>query len=195
MNWLNRILDKPASKIEPTELNSVEAVIQFYRTLGLFSAIRDESVIQQFRQSHGRYPNPTDPWDDVFLLAYAQGDVWTGDPEADVCAENQVYREVLGEWAAISNGAFDPISIREDWETDTGPVQVSFDLAGRPMKISPAYQNDWIDLKVLQQINALIATSGRQFECAADVNFALVLCLTSEQKQKMRLERSFPFMW
>jgi len=131
----------------------------------------------------------------VFLLAYAEGDVWVGDPEADVCAENQVYREVLGEWAIISKGAFTPTSIREDWETDTGPVEVSFDLAGRLTKVSPAYENDWIDLKVLRQINALIATSDRQFECAADVNFALVLCLTWEQKQRMGLERSFPFMW
>jgi len=195
MNWLKKILGKPAPKIETTGLNSVEAVIQFYRSLGLFGAVQDEHVIQQFTQSHGRQPNPSDVWDHVFLLAYAQGDAWADDPEADVCAENQVYREVIGEWATVSKGSFDPTSIKEDWETDTGPIQVSFDLGGRPARISPAYQNDWIDLKVLQQINALIATSGRQFECAADVNFAVVLCLTSEQKQKMHLERSFPFMW
>lgn len=55
--------------------------------------------------------------------------------------------------------------------------------------------DDWIDLEVLRQINTLIASSGRQFECAVDGNFALVLCLTQEQRERMQTERHFPFGW
>jgi hypothetical protein len=41
----------------------------------------------------------------------------------------------------------------------------------------------------------ILATSGRQFECTVDDNFALVLCLTPEQKTAMQTQRQFPFAW
>jgi hypothetical protein len=135
------------------------------------------------------------PWDDMFLLAYSEGEVWADDPEADVCAENEVYSEVLPQWARISRGAFAPSGITEHWDTDGGPITLSFQLGGRQASVSPNYQNDWIDLEALRQINELIAPSGRQFECAVDGNFALVLCLAPEQKTTMRTQRQLPFAW
>jgi hypothetical protein len=129
------------------------------------------------------------------LLAYSDGDVWADDPEADVCAENAVYSEVLLQWARISHGAFGPNGITEHWESESGPITLSFQLGNQPAALSPSYQDDWIDLEVLRQINRLIQPSGRQYECAVDGNFALVLCLTPEQKRTMLTQRKFPFAW
>ncbi|MBT9561028.1 MAG: hypothetical protein IV100_33700 [Myxococcales bacterium] len=43
------------------------------------------------------------------------------------------------------------------------------------------------------EINDLNESSGRQFECAVDGNFALVVCLTADQRARMQAERGFPF--
>ena len=123
------------------------------------------------------------------------GEVWASDPEADVCAQNKVYSKVLPQWANISCGAFTPSGIVEHWESDSGPIALTFQLNGHRVSISPHYEDDWIDLGVLQQINELISASGRQFECAVDGNFVLVLCLTPEQKTTMLKQRKFPFAW
>jgi hypothetical protein len=183
------------SKGDSPRAGSREDVIRFYQHLGFFKAVEPATVIQRYIDGYGEPPSADNRWDDVFLLAYAEGEVWAEDPEADVCADNEVYSEVLPEWARISQGAFLPDNITEDWESETGPVTVSFDLGGQPASVSPSYQDDWIDLEVLHQINQLIAASGRQFECAVDGNFALVLCLTPDQKRTMQGQRNFPFAW
>lgn len=172
-----------------------EDIVRFYQQLGFFTKAEPATIIKQFSDDHGLLPNSDNKWDDVFLLAYAKDKVWADDPEADVCAENKIYQEVLPEWAHISHGAFAPYNITEQWESDSGPITVWFQLGERLASVSPNYQDDWIDLKVLRQINRLIDGSGRQFECSSDGNFALVLCLTSEQKQTMRTKRQFPFRW
>jgi hypothetical protein len=186
MRWFSKIFKGDSG-------SGPEEVIRFYQQLGFFTGANPAGVVHRYTEEHGHSPRADKPWDDVFLLAYSEGDVWADDPEADVCAENQVYTEVLSEWAHISRGAFAPADITEHWESDAGPVTLSFRLGGQPASVSPSYQDDWIDLEVLQQINALIAPSGRQFECAGDGNFALVLCLTPDEKKAMQTQRNFPF--
>jgi hypothetical protein len=175
--------------------NSPEEVIRFYQGLGFFTAADPAIVVQRYAHDHGQPPDIGKPWDDVFLLALAEGEVWADDPEADVCAENEVYSEVLPQWASISHGAFTPSGITEHWESESGPTTIVFQLGSHQVSVSPSYQDDWIDLEVLKQINTLISSSGRQFECAVDGNFALVLCLTPEQKAMMQAQRQFPFAW
>ena len=170
-------------------------VVRFYQELGFFAGIDPASVVQRYAHDYGRPPTANNPWDDVFLLAYAEGEVWADDPEADVCAENEVYSEVLAQWARISHGAFTPTEVTEHWESESGPITLTFNLGSRTSSVSPSYQDDWIDLEVLRQINAIIGPSGRQFECAVDGNFVLVLCLTIEQKITMQTQRKFPFAW
>jgi hypothetical protein len=195
MSWFSKIFQPKSSPTPSTGSNTAEDIIHFYQRLGFFTGVEPASVIQDYTRSHGQPPAAGKPWDDVFLLAYAKGDVWADDPEADVCAENEVYSTVLPEWAAISHGAFAPGTITEQWKSNTGPVALSFQLSGQSVSVSPSYLDDWIDLEVLRQINTLIASSGRQFECAVDGNFALVLCLTQEQRKRMQAERQFPFGW
>jgi hypothetical protein len=169
-----------------------EDVIRFYQELGFFKGADPGYIVGRYTDDMGEPPRDDRPWDDVYLFAYSN-EVWSDDPEADVCVGNRVYSEVLPEWASISNGAFAPSDIREHWATETGPVTLTFQLAGQRVSVSPSCQDDWIDLDVLQQINSLIASSGRQFEFTVDGNFAVVMCLTPDQKKAMLERRSFPF--
>jgi len=190
MSWFSKIFKGNSEKPD-----TPEDVVRFYQQLGFFAGSDPAYVVQRYAEEHGAPPDPGKLWDDVFLLGCAEGEVWADDPEADVCADNEVYSRVLPQWARISHGAFAPAGITEDWEGESGPITLSFRLGGQPASVSPNYQDDWIDLEVLGQINALIASSGRQFECAVDGNFALVLCLTPEQKTTMQTQRQFPFAW
>src|SRR5204863_9388420 len=93
-----------------------EDVVRFYQQLGFFAGADAGAVVQRYTEEHGARPDARKPWDDVFILASSKGDAWADDPEADVCAENEVYSEVLPQWAAISHGAFAPNGITEHWE-------------------------------------------------------------------------------
>jgi len=174
---------------------SYEDVILFYKELGFFAKVESYSLVEKFEKHHGDLPKVDNPWDDVFILAYSVGQSWADDPEADVCDTNRVYTTVLLEWAGISNGVFTPTKIDEIWETEEGPITVSFQIEGAEHIVKPKYLEDWIDLDVLQQINQTIAKRHRQFFYAIDGNFALVLCLSDEQKRRMKRERGFPFAW
>jgi hypothetical protein len=175
--------------------DSPEEAIRFYQQLGFFVGANPATIVEWYTDDHYEPPRPQNPWDDVFLFSYTDKEVWTGDPEADVCAQNKVYSEILPQWALISDGAFAPVNVQEHWQTNTGPITVSFELGGSHAVVRPGYQEDWIDLGVLLQINRLIAGSGKQFECAFDGNFALVMCVSPETKAKMRAQRRFPFAW
>src|SRR5262245_6880065 len=100
MSWFSKIF-KDDSAIP----NALEDVVRFYQQLGFFAGADPSAVVQQHASEQGRTA-VAGRWDDVFLLATSEGDVWADDPEADVCAENEVYLEVLPQWARISHGAF-----------------------------------------------------------------------------------------
>ena len=194
MSWIKKIFQQRA-EVPRGSKTAPEEVIRFYQELGFFAGVDLGSLLQRYVEEFGKPPDPGKPWDDAYLLRYSEGDTWSDDPEADVCAQNTVYSEVLPEWARISHGAFAISDLSERWESDTGPIILSFRLMGTPTSLSPEYREDWIDLEILQRINVLISSSGRQFECAVDGNFAVVLCLTEEQKRRMQTEREFPFAW
>jgi len=81
------------------------------------------------------------------------------------------------------------------WDSEHGPVTVSFHLDGNLVSVRPLYKDDWIDMEILLQINRLIAASGYQFEATDLGNMAVVLCLTGAEKEAMKKERDFPFFW
>jgi hypothetical protein len=156
MGWFSRIF-----KGDGAGAGSPEDVVRFYQQLGFFAGADPAAVLRQYTEEHREPPDPGKSWDDVFVLACSEGDVWADDPEADVCAENAVYSRVLPEWACISQGVFSPSGITEQWQGDSGPITLRFQLEGRPASVSPLYHDDWIDLEVLRQVNTLITSSGR----------------------------------
>ncbi len=173
-------------------------VVRYYRETGFFGdgdpADCTTRLLERFKEDHGTPFNPADPWNDVYLLSYDEKRVWTGDPECDVCAENQVYTEVLAEWARISDGVFNPANIGEVWNDEEGPISVDFALDGQRHTLHPTWDNDWLDLDILASVNRIIGKSGKEFVCASDVNFAVVFVLDAETKRRLAIERRFPFM-
>jgi len=190
MSWLRNPF-----KSDKRRQRTPEDVAQFYKGLGFFAGAGAADVIRRYTEESGKPPNPAKPLDDAELLSLSENDVWADDQEADVCSENKVYEEVLAQWAAISRGAFAPSAITEKWDSEKGPVTVSFQLNGQLVSVLPRYNDDWIDMEILLQINRLIGTSGYQFECTDLGNRALVLCLTPAEKETMKKERDFPFFW
>ncbi|HEY9678876.1 MAG TPA: hypothetical protein V6C76_12780 [Drouetiella sp.] len=183
-----------------TELDQVNSILAFYEEIGFK------------RQNNPLYPQDdlNDPlqavrncgqaldcsnWflDLAILHMYFSGDAWMEDTECDVCEENEVYTDVLQEWSDISQGAFLPQNITESWESDEGPIKVTFILNSVKREIEPKWDEDWLDMDVLDQINEIIAGSGRSFEISTPDQNVMVLCLTPEQKARMIKERDFPF--
>lgn len=90
------------------------------------------------------------------------------DLEADVCAENKVYTSLLEDFAKASNGYFSPTSIEETWESEEGPIRVSFMSNGSKITFEPEYMDDWIDGRVFEIINGEMhkATQEKFHLCA-----------------------------
>jgi hypothetical protein len=160
--------------------------------LGFLNYAPAEGVLRRFEEQWGRPPDPHRSTDDVWLLSLDEARVWSDDPEADA-AGNQVYCEVLAELSAIAGGVFEPSRIEEYWETDEGPILVSFWLANKQYVVDPFFQDDWLDLTILLQLNHLIAPSGKQFVCAGDVNHAIVFVTDDETRKVLEEIRRFPF--
>ncbi len=127
---------------------------------------------------------PDDPLVDLIVAAEDQQRVWWQDLEADVADGNDVYVETLQGWAAISQDAFQPAGITENWASGEGPVTITFSLGGEPREITPAYLEDWIDPGILMPINELIAPAGRRFELYKSFDqTAYVMALTDLERQ------------
>ena len=101
----------------PQQAFSQEDVVRFYRELGFFKggALSEcaDRLLKRFEHDHGEPLDPRKVWDDVYLLSYYKENVWADDPECDVCAGNEVYRDVLARWSSISKGFFDVEDIEE----------------------------------------------------------------------------------
>jgi hypothetical protein len=180
-----------------TPMKSLRDIVAFYREFGFFGSDDIDAAIKriqrEYTSSHGESPDPQDRWLDVFLFEFDRDRVWCDDPEADVCQQNNVYTEVIPEWARTSLGCFAPTNIVESWLTESGPVTIRFELDDATHSIRPAYLDDWIDLDVLSQINVLIADSGRRFEYFVDGNYSIVFSITPEERSEMIKVRDFPF--
>ena len=108
-----------------------------------------------------------------------------------MCAENQVYTEVLAEWAKISDWSVQSNRHRRGLG-GRGRTDLRTFHSGRPAThLHPTWDNDWLDLDILASINRIIGTSGKEFVCASDVNFAVVFLLDGESKRDWRQNGGF----
>ncbi len=176
--------------------------VRFYRTLGFFNqynALSDEDLSDQLLSLHGlEWGENIDPKDELADLQFLKWDeerVWWQDTEADVCGENKVYVQTLLEWGHISRGAFKPTNIEETWQSEEGPIAVAFSLDNTQHSIRPSYQDDYIDLSVVPQINNLIADSNLRFEIHTIFDqTAFIVMLTPEEKRLIERERKLNFV-
>lgn len=186
----------PATSDDP-----VEPRVAALRKIGLFAG-RDGStdaeiaaeVEASIRAEWGDQVGLDDPLFDLFVAGQDHDRIWWRDLEADVDEMNQVYAQTLDEWSAISVGSFRPTSIVERWDSDVGPVTITFEIDGIEQTLKPAYIEDWIDLGILSGINELVAPSGRRFEAyRAFDQAAFVISVTPEERLALERDRGWCF--
>lgn len=174
--------------------------VQYFRSLGFFAeyaALSDEQLATHLTQAamerHGVI-DPADQLADLMLLSLDEQRVWWDDTEADVCAENKVYVDTLAGWSKISRGAFKPENIRETWDHESGPIHVEFEHQGKKITLHPSFQDDYIDLNILQSINKIVADTGIQFRVHAIFDqTAFIVALTQDEKRKLEKDRGWKF--
>ncbi|WP_212001836.1 hypothetical protein [Chitinophaga sp. HK235] len=112
------------------------------------------------------------------------------DMEADVCAGNNSYTDLLLLCNRIS-GKEDLITdIREVWESDSGPINVNCKIDGQEKTFAPAYQDDWYDDMILGDVLVEIAAATKEpyYACLGpDYTWAgqdvVIIRLTTEEKK------------
>lgn len=78
--------------------------------------------------------------------------------------EEKVYEQVIAEFGNMSD-LLKPQNINEQWEKENGPIIVTFDNLGKQIKITPKFNDGWVDMKsILESFNSIINSSGQRFE-------------------------------
>ncbi len=175
--------------------------VKYFRTLGFFAedaALSDQELASQLKQRYlervGEDFKPSDSLADLSLLALDDTRAWWNDAEADVFNGHEVYVRTLQAWGAISRGSFLPEDIEETWESEAGPVRLTFTHKGRRFKLNPEYLNDFLDLTILMPVNQLIADTGVQFEVYEPFDqTAFIVALTLSEKARLQTERGWRF--
>jgi hypothetical protein len=168
---------------------SLDERVRGLRDIGLFAdasstdAELAAEVEAAIAETWGEVPED-DPTVELLIAEQDRSRVWWRDLEADVAEGSDVYAVTLGEWAAISGDSFVPTSIVETWESPTGPITVSFELEGAAHVLEPEYLEDWIDIRILGDINELTSVEGRDFALvkAFDQTAYVISLTTSEQR-------------
>ncbi len=75
------------------------------------------------------------------------------DLEADVCMSNEMYIHFINELETISNNKLSVENIKEIWESETGPIELSFEIEGKKFTCNPEFNNDWLDGGFIEIIN------------------------------------------
>jgi hypothetical protein len=167
------------------------ALVRRYRESGFLAGLSepDEQLAAQVEPT-----DPGSPHDHLDVLGLDRDRVGWEDVEVDMFPEERPYASALERWAAISGGALRPEEIEETWaDEEEGPVIVSFLQAGKRVDLHPKWNDDWLDLDVLHDLNRLIAPSGRQFVQGHTYGQdAFVLCVTALERERLRA-LGFPF--
>jgi hypothetical protein len=175
------------------------AAVGFYRQLGFFRRWRglsDAQILARVRAAHEKeWDEKLDPRMgrdfDLFLMSYDHDRVWWEDTEQDVVDGNDAYVGALKAWSRISRGAFMPTAVRERWSPRRKTVEISFLLAGEQESVTASIEDDFLDVDVLGQINALIPPSGPRFHVQKPFDqTAFVVAMRDDEARYVNRERS-----
>lgn len=191
---LSMLLDSEAWFYEFTEYLTR---LGFFHDLRLLSREdRADEIRRRHHHEHSydlpKYPRSS--LDHLIVLAQDKARVWWNDLEADVSPSNKVYVRTLKELGQISAGYFTPLDIEETWATDAGPLTVRFSSNGNPVKLTPEYQGDYIDIGILRDLNHLLLETPIRFELYQPFDqTAYVVSLTADQKTALTHQLGWSF--
>ena len=114
------------------------------------------------------------------------------DLEADVCRENKVYSWLLERLNELSGMKHLITNIVEHWDSETGPINISYQFNGEKRFYSPEYCDDWVDqtfidntlteLKKVTEESFHICLGPNEEWFGQDVNY---MRLTKEERQNL----------
>lgn len=175
--------------------------VRYFRNLGYFAdyrALSDEALATKLRELHERQwgipLDPELPFFDQFLLLWDKKRFWVNTVHLNVAMDTGVYVKVLKEWAAISQGSFEPQDIKETWESPEGPIEVTFTLDGQQHSLHPEFMQTTLDDRISAEINGFTKDSGYYL-----VNFAslapnaVIFFTTKKELAKLIGQRRWDF--
>lgn len=199
--------NSPTAMVKPTSLDTVKAKIITLRKYGFFeryswSSNEDmfdslyETRIADYSRVYHRFVDPGMQVEDYQLLYLDKERSVFGDSKAGVFEGR--YVDLITAFGKASNGLFTPTNITEKWESDTGPITVSFIHKEERIEFKPKQNNDWLCEQVFEIINVQMTKNGPQkFYRFLGTNgqglgqYFLYVRMTKEQKN--RLEATFPW--
>lgn len=130
----------------------------------------------------------------MFLLMADKWRIWFRDLEC-VYRNADAYKEVVQEWASISQGVFTPADISETWVSEDGPIELAFTSQGvRHTYIHQDGRDDFINMDIVRIINGLLAGSPYKLEAADNLgDCRFIVTLSAEEKERIRRDRSWSF--
>lgn len=189
------------AKNEQISKEDVIEKIEVFRQAGFFEkydGLSNSEVYDKIYEERKKYyseifERPYDPGMDleaIDLAAYDKKKVLFLDLEADVGKDNDVYVEVIKSYSELSNFIFKPIEIVETWESETGPIEVSFKSNDSTITFSPAYQYDWLDVSVFILCQKELNKKGiRIVDCldedGSGYGQAIAMMRLTEEEQKI----------
>jgi hypothetical protein len=177
--------------------------VRYFRGLDFFAAERllsDEQLVRKVEAAHrANWDEPLDPaagaqLADMYVVATDPTRIWWRDIECVYQGAN-AYVEILGEWAAISRGAFFPTHVSETWRSPRGPVEVEFSVgAVRHRFIHQDGHDDFVDMRIVRAINQAIGATGYQFAVCDEGGMPnFVVALTRDEQARLERERGWRF--
>ncbi len=175
--------------------------IGILKTAGFFENYNSLSVSQIYdtiyslrkREYSEIFKRPYDPGMELDAINLAVSDstkVLFLDLEADVGKDNEVYIYVIKAFSQLSNNYFKPTEIKEYWESETGPIKVSFKSKGLLIEFEPEYEDDWLHGSVFNICEKEMKKDGiRIVDCLSDdgngYGQAIALMRLSKEEQKV----------
>jgi hypothetical protein len=164
-------------RLPPPTTEQQLAALDALRGLGFFpsrGARSAAALLQTIQAEHGEdwvylCANLTSPAAlDQLLVWQDRERVWSRDLEG-VYPGEEAYAVTLAELAAISRGGFAPSAVSETWASPEGPVLVRYTARGtRHEFVHQDGRNDFLDLRLVEQINDLLGPGGTQFAVCDD---------------------------
>jgi hypothetical protein len=148
--------------------------LPLYRSMGFFrdhESLTDEELAAVLDRN--MLVRPSSAWFDLYLLSLDERRVWLHDLALKDNLEGEgdrVFPELLRDWAALSEGAFAPVDVMEDWSEEVRPVRiaVTYKLGTQLHRLDPANVGGNIDLGIVRLINQTLQGSEYRFCAASD---------------------------
>jgi hypothetical protein len=202
----NNYKPKENSKVEKVPKEKVIKSISILRESGFFEEydkLSDSAIYEklhslrkiEYSKIFEKEYDPGMELDEFELCILDNKKVLYIDLEADVCSENNVYVDVIKKYSTLTNNIFNPQNITETWDSESGPIKVTFELDNKKEEFNPKYNDDWLDSIVFEICNKEIRKKNiRLVDCLGDSKYGFgqdiaIMRLTKEE-QKI-LEKNF----